>query len=96
MDQPNFSTIRTVLKVQGFTTCDTVYLPCNANNVLDYLKTCDYILETHIITGIAYGNITLIKVHVKLNINPYDVTWFIRNSELFQGPIIVSDSESEL
>ena len=91
MDQPNLSTFKTVLKVRGLTTCGTVFLPCNAASVLDYLKTCDYIIEKHIITGIAYGNIILIKIHVKLNINAYDVIRFIKNSELFQGPIIVSD-----
>ena len=91
------TTVKTILKIQGFASSETIYLPCNTSAVLRYLKDFDCIYETHIVTGIAYGDVTLVKICIKLDVDPIILAGVIKNSNLCHGPIIIdSDSDSDL
>ena len=94
MDDFNLNTVKTILKIQAFTTSETLYLPHKSDNVLDHLKIYDGIFETQVITGILYGRISLVKIIVKLCINPHYFPWILKNSACERNIVIVS-SDSE-
>ena len=94
MDHFNPNTVKTILKIQGLTASETLYLPHKSNTVLDHLKTYEGILETQVITGILYGRITLIKIIVSLCIDPHYFAWILNNSA-FERNIVIVSSDSE-
>ena len=58
----DFSNIKRIIKVQGLTLTATVYLHTGVSTVLKYFKGFDCIYETHVVSGIAYGDISLVKL----------------------------------